>query len=181
MAVASERSVAGAEVLRVRVAGFWRRVLAGAVDLLLLVPVFALLALLLAALFGGRVPRLRELGVDWAVELLLGRNPLALAGFALCAAAGMLYFALLHTLRGQTPGKQLLGLRVINKAGTSPAFWPSLGRTALGVASAILCGIGLIWIAFDREKRGFHDLIAGTWVVQRGSPGEDATSRSQPA
>ena len=154
------------EVVRVRVAGFWRRLAAGAIDLLVLAPVFALLGLLLAAIFGGRVPRLRELGVDWAVELLLGRNPLALGGFGLCAIVGILYFTLFHAVRGQTLGKQLLGLRVITKNGERPALWRSLGRTAAGLGSALLCSLGLIWIAFDREKRGLHDWLAGTWVVR---------------
>jgi uncharacterized RDD family membrane protein YckC len=154
------------EVVRVRVAGFWRRLAAGMIDLLVLAPVFALLGLLLAAMFGGRVPRLRELGVDWAVELLLGRNPLALGGFALCAVVGMMYFTLFHAARGQTLGKQLLRLRVITKDGERPALLRSLGRTAAGLGSALLCSLGLIWIAFDREKRGLHDWLAGTWVVR---------------
>jgi uncharacterized RDD family membrane protein YckC len=33
-------------------------------------------------------------------------------------------------------------------------------------------GLGFIWIAFDAEKQGWHDKIAGTVVVQlpKGSP-----------
>jgi uncharacterized RDD family membrane protein YckC len=155
-----------AEVVHVRVAGFWRRFLAGALDFLVLAPIFALLGLVLAALFGGRVPRFRELGVDWAVELLLGRNPLALGGFGLCVLVGILYFTLFHAARGRTPGQQLIGLSVITQNGQRPSLWRALGRTALAFGSALLCSLGLIWIAFDREKRGLHDWLAGTWVVR---------------
>ena len=32
--------------------------------------------------------------------------------------------------------------------------------------SALILGIGFIMVAFHKEKRGLHDLIAGTWVVK---------------
>ncbi|MGA7985503.1 MAG: RDD family protein [Burkholderiales bacterium] len=31
--------------------------------------------------------------------------------------------------------------------------------------SIVPLGLGFLWIAFDRKKRGWHDLIAGTVVV----------------
>lgn len=158
-----------AEVVRYRVAGFWRRLVAGCIDALALIPVFALLGLLLAAIFGGRVPRWRELGVDWAIELLLGHDPLVLGGFALCGLVAMLYFVLFHAARGMTLGKQLLGLRVITQAGARPTLWRALGRAGAGLLSAIFFSLGFIWIAFDREKRGFHDRLAGTYVVRNPS------------
>ncbi|HEY4989416.1 MAG TPA: AIR carboxylase family protein, partial [Opitutaceae bacterium] len=33
-------------------------------------------------------------------------------------------------------------------------------------ASVLALGLGFIWIAFDREKQGWHDKIAGTVVVR---------------
>ena len=32
--------------------------------------------------------------------------------------------------------------------------------------SLIVIGLGFLWIAFDPEKRGWHDKIAGTVVVR---------------
>jgi uncharacterized RDD family membrane protein YckC len=32
--------------------------------------------------------------------------------------------------------------------------------------SIVAAGLGFIWIAFDREKQGWHDKIAGTVVVR---------------
>jgi uncharacterized RDD family membrane protein YckC len=154
------------DVVRYRVAGFWRRMVAGALDLMLLVPVFALLGLGLVALFGGRVPRLRELGVDWAVELIVGHDPLAMGGLALCALIALMYFSLFHATRGQTVGKQLTGLEVITLAGVRPTVWRALARTAGYLVSALAFGLGFIWIGFDREKRGLHDWLAGTYVVR---------------
>ena len=37
------------------------------------------------------------------------------------------------------------------------------GGLVLGLAIAVL---GFLWIAFDSEKRGWHDWLAGTYVVK---------------
>jgi uncharacterized RDD family membrane protein YckC len=153
------------EVIRYRAAGFWRRLAAGMVDGILMVPVAGLFGIALASLLGGRVPHMREIGVDYIVELLLGRDPLSLIGAALALVLIGLYFVLLHATRGQTIGKLLCGVRVITKAGERPSVLRALGRTGGCVLSWVLFSLGFIWIAFDREKRGLHDFLAGTYVV----------------
>jgi uncharacterized RDD family membrane protein YckC len=157
------------EVVRFRVAGFWRRLAASVLDTLVLLPLFVLLGVLLAGVFGGRIPRLREIGVDWIVEMILETDPLVLGGFALCGLAAVLYCVLLHAVRGQTLGKQLCGLRVITSDGDHPTVLRALGRAGASLLSAILFSVGFIWIAFDREKRGLHDRLAGTYVVRSAS------------
>ena len=65
-----------------------------------------------------------------------------------------------------TPGKMVIGARVVN-ANTGDAL--SIGRCVaryLGMVIASLpLGLGLLWIAFDRRKQGWHDKIAGSVVV----------------
>jgi len=39
-------------------------------------------------------------------------------------------------------------------------------KVALLVVGFALAGLGLLWIGFDREKRGLHDWIAGTYVIR---------------
>ncbi len=41
------------------------------------------------------------------------------------------------------------------------------GRHFAKIISAITLFIGYIMIAFSREKQGFHDIMAGTLVVNR--------------
>ena len=68
--------------------------------------------------------------------------------------------------RGQTPGKMALGVRIATEDGETP----SLGRAILryfGMIVAILpLGLGLFWIGWDSKKQGWHDKIAGTYVVK---------------
>src|SRR5262245_26309646 len=108
------------QVVRYRAAGFWRRFRAASVDGLLLLPCFAIVGLGLAVFFGGRVPRLHEIGMDYLVEMLLGREPLVIGGFVLCALITGLYFVLFVAGRGQTLGKRLFGLQVITLNGARP-------------------------------------------------------------
>lgn len=68
---------------------------------------------------------------------------------------------------GTTPGKRLLGLYICTADGR-PGI--GVGRTLLRMVgyalSAVLLGIGFLLIAFHPEKKGLHDLIAGTRVFR---------------
>ncbi len=77
-----------------------------------------------------------------------------------------LFFAM--WARGETPGKHLLGLRVIKPDTGQPArFWRMVLRDYLGKAiSALICYLGFIWALLDANKQGWHDKIAGTIVVK---------------
>jgi len=160
-------SVEGA---RYRVAGFWRRALAGAVDALALVPLTLLFGGV-ALMAGGRpLPRPSELGLGYAVDLALSGGASGAAALLMAAIVVALYFFIFHALRGQTPGKRLLGLRVIDAWGERPSVLRALLRTIAYLPSALLFSLGFLWIGFDREKRGLHDWLAGTYVIVGGRP-----------
>jgi len=91
-----------------------------------------------------------------------------LASFTLPPLAlllGALYHVYFWSVKGATPGKELLDLRVETEAGVSPL---PLGRAALRVfgylLSAASLGIGFLMIAF--QGSGLHDRIASTRVVK---------------
>ena len=83
----------------------------------------------------------------------------------LCGILLLLYFFIFHAFRGQTPGKRLLGVAVIDVYGERPSLARTLLRTSGYVLSAVLFSLGFLWIGFDREKRALHDWLAGTYVV----------------
>ena len=70
--------------------------------------------------------------------------------------------------QGQTPGKRILGLRVIKLDTGKPAsFWRMVLRDYIGKAiSGAICYLGFIWALLDSNKRTWHDKIAGTIVVK---------------
>jgi uncharacterized RDD family membrane protein YckC len=81
---------------------------------------------------------------------------------------GALYHVYFWSVKGATPGKELLELRVVTDQGASPIPLASALRRAFGyVLSAASLGIGFLMVAFG--GRGLHDRIASTRVV-KGRP-----------
>lgn len=90
------------------------------------------------------------------------------------------YFLFFEWLwQGQTPGKRLMGIRVLTREGTSPSFFQSAVRNivrwvdALPTFGLIPCyGLGFAIAALNRDSRRLGDLAAGTLVVysQRRRP-----------
>jgi uncharacterized RDD family membrane protein YckC len=129
-------------------AGFWIRLAAALLD-----------GVWIGLLTGGAV----------ALPFLLD-VPASLAS-ALPAAAGLASAAVVifgWARWGTTPGKRLLGLQV-SAANGSPGI--GLGKALLRwlgyFLSFALLGAGFFLIAFSKDKRGLHDLLAGTTVVRR--------------
>jgi uncharacterized RDD family membrane protein YckC len=84
------------------------------------------------------------------------------AGTLLVLAA---YGAVMWKLRGTTVGGIICNLRVARIDGR-PINWETAVLRALGCfLSLVVAGLGFFWIAFDRERQGWHDKIAGTVVV----------------
>ena len=81
--------------------------------------------------------------------------------------APWLYFWLFTGLKGQTPGKMAVGIKVVDARGEKPGLGVAALREILGklISGLIFC-LGYLLIAIDKEKRGFHDDIAGTHVVK---------------
>ena len=78
---------------------------------------------------------------------------------------GVLYHVYFWSVKGATPGKELLDLRVVTDDGRSPIPLGSALRRALGyLLSGASLGIGFLMVAFG--GRGLHDRIAGTRVVK---------------
>lgn len=74
--------------------------------------------------------------------------------------------------QGATPGKRVLGLKVVHDDGT-PVGWPaSLVRNLLRFVDflPLFYGLGIISLLFSTEPRRLGDHVAGTLVVYRDEP-----------
>lgn len=95
---------------------------------------------------------------------------------------GLVYFVGFWSWRGQTPGKMLVGSKIVRTDGTRldigraflrypfylvPFYTPIvfLASTRSVLLTVILPIIGLVVMALNRQKRGIHDFVAGTCVV----------------
>jgi uncharacterized RDD family membrane protein YckC len=82
------------------------------------------------------------------------------------ALVTFLYFALTQCLCGKTFGMMFTGTHILEARTSEP---PSAQRALLRSAGYFIAAapalLGLLWSAFDRKRRGWQDIIAGTFVA----------------
>ena len=152
-------------VLRVRVAGFPRRVAAVLIDGVLLLAFTVGVTLVVGLLLHVPLPSWQELGPDLLVAGILDRNPMAVGAVGLFLGMAGLYELYFAGIAGQTPGMRFLGIRVISQRGMAPGPGRGLLRLLALIPSVGPAGLGWLWAIFDRERRALHDHLAGTYVI----------------
>ena len=137
--------------------GFWIRLVAYLLDwiaIILLAPVIG--AVIIVADPTGVLHRESTINPDFGFFVRIS--------IPIMAAA---YNAAFVGLFGWTPGKLLVGIRVVDEFGNKPGWGRALGRETIGrLLSALFFAFGHLWVAWDKEKRGWHDKIGGTYVVK---------------
>lgn len=95
----------------------------------------------------------------------------ALAIFAVFLIAYGYYFFFEWLWNGQTPGKRLLHLRVIQTDGMPITYWHALIRNTIRLADFLpaMYGVGALVALLDSNNRRTGDLIAGTIVAHERS------------
>ena len=92
---------------------------------------------------------------------------LAVLPFIAVFLVSLLYFPYYWQRSGQTPGMRMMNVKVVRDADGGPLSWGSALLRLIGYwVSAAVFYIGFIWIFIDKRKRGWHDLIAGTVVIE---------------
>lgn len=95
----------------------------------------------------------------------------SLGGPLAARAAFLAIVVALVAVRGQSPGKYLLGIRVVDAQGRRPGWARALARELLGkFVSTLILGFGYAWAAADPRRQALHDKIAGTFVVSGHPP-----------
>ena len=140
-------------------AGFWLRGVAFLGDIALVVALCGAGGILVwtAAQIGGAFSSAPEAALD-SIET----RAMAL----LTLLIHLCYFSLFVGWRGQTPGKMLLGLKIIRITGEEVGYARALVRWLAQGVGALLFGMGFLMVAFSRKKQGLHDKLAGTYVVR---------------
>jgi uncharacterized RDD family membrane protein YckC len=90
---------------------------------------------------------------------LIGRGPLGLL-------VTLAYFSGMWAWKGTTVGGVVLKLKVVRLDGQPITFPVALVRGLAGAFSTVVLFLGILWIAWDKDKQGWHDKIAGTVVVR---------------
>ncbi|MDP9320473.1 MAG: RDD family protein [Chloroflexota bacterium] len=92
----------------------------------------------------------------------------AVRGNGLNLLVGVAYYVYFWSAygHGQTLGNRALSIRVVKTDGSELTITDAFVRY-LGLLLSFFClFIGVIWVAFDANKQGWHDKIANTYVVR---------------
>jgi uncharacterized RDD family membrane protein YckC len=157
-------------VPRVAYAGFWLRVLAYLIDMIIL-GLFSI-----PILIGGAM----ALGLGGIIgDITRNRDPFENgppAAFVLfmmlCWGLGIfgtwLYFALLESSEWQgTAGKKALGLIVTDMQGRRVTFLRATGRYFAKFVTHFTFGIGYAMAGFTEKRQALHDMIASCLVLRK--------------
>ena len=135
----------------VQYVGFWMRFVASVIDSIL---IMLLVYPLMSMIFGW--DNVMAGNVDTGVSLLLE--------LVLPAIAIIVFWI----YRSATPGKMVVGARIVNARTLGKASTGQLiGRYFGYYLSTIVFFLGFLWIAFDKRKQGWHDKLAGTVVIKK--------------
>jgi len=152
--------------------GFWRRAFAFLIDNAILHFVFASFFVIGIAALGLGTSFARG---NFSLGRLTGLTLAYLVVYHLSMGLiSMFYFTYFHGIVGQTPGKMILRLKVLQANGQDLKPGIAFLRWVGYIVSGLAFNLGFIWIAFDAQKRGWHDMIARTIVVRL----ESATAAS---
>jgi uncharacterized RDD family membrane protein YckC len=142
-----------------RYAGFWIRLLAYIID-----------AVIVGAVTFGLIKATGVITVYCPIGVTNASDP----SCGNAQVSGLLYVILLLPVLydvllwayGGTLGQRALGLKVVNaQTGGNLGLARSLLRYVGMIISSIPIYLGLIWAGFDPRKQGWHDKIAGSFVL----------------
>lgn len=126
--------------------GFWVRLAAYALDFLVVMVGLGPVLVLHRLIFGE---------ISRGVELLY-------------QVACFFYYPVLWSTWGTSPGKALLGMKVVHaQTGQKLTFLRAVGRAFAYIPSSLIFCLGFAWIGWDAKKQGWHDKLANTMVVAR--------------
>jgi uncharacterized RDD family membrane protein YckC len=147
--------------VRLNYAGFWPRLAAFAVDMLILIPVIVVLSLI-AALISNTVPQ-HPAGAQYvygAVVILL-----TISIIVMIIGVVFLYFPMLEGRFGRTVGKRLLKLRVLKENGLPVGDREAFLRKISFYFNGIFI-IDSLFIPFTAKHQRAFDIVAQTIVVK---------------
>jgi uncharacterized RDD family membrane protein YckC len=134
----------------------------------------------------GLGPRLATAAFDGLLLFILSMFVIGIVGFigvfvdwiephdpavgqAVAIVTGILvsivYYVASWATSGQTPAKRVLGIKVTRADGEPLSVGGAFVRYIGYLVSSVALAIGFVWVAFDKKRQGWHDKLAGTYVV----------------
>ena len=106
--------------------------------------------------------------IDFAPILILSlifRSGAMQALISLVSIGYFVYMGFLDGTSGQTPGKAIMGTRVVNQAGEVVGGGAGIGRKFLHILDSLVCLLGWLLPLVDSKRQTIADKVMSTYVV----------------
>jgi uncharacterized RDD family membrane protein YckC len=161
-------------VVQVRRAGMWIRIRAFVVDLMLVFILSHLVGSIALIPYNDQLAEINRIKPEEMVEMMLAGHyellwillEVELIGMVVFCSVALLFYSYYHFISGQTPGKRLVGIRVVDEKSMG---YLTAGQSMVRFLGVLLnwacCGLGYLGAANPPDHRTMQDYFAKTLVV----------------
>jgi uncharacterized RDD family membrane protein YckC len=185
--------------------GFWRRVAATLLDMVILAVLAALTRGLFSSMFAEAIDAKVTEQLSSAPAGAAAKSRDMMMGLMSWSVAWMvlgLVYALIEAFTGYSPGKLILGIRAVDESGQRAPVGKLLLRFAIKYSGSILGVAGLLlmlpmldkvsmfvslgivvgfFLVLTPARQALHDKVAGTAVLRKSDIGVQAQQAASPA
>lgn len=101
----------------------------------------------------------------WILQLIFFRNSAVSTLLSVVGIAYLVYLGYLDGLTGQTPGKAIMGIKLVNTEGETIGTGAGIGRKFVHIVDSIVCFLGWLLPIVDSKRQTIADKIMTTYVV----------------
>lgn len=102
----------------------------------------------------------------WILELIFFRSSVFNILISLASIAYIAYIGHLEGVTGQTPGKAMMGTRLVNTQGELIGSGAGIGRKFVHILDYLVCLLGWFLPLVDSKKQTIADKVMSTYVVE---------------
>ncbi|MDR2151501.1 MAG: RDD family protein [Helicobacteraceae bacterium] len=97
----------------------------------------------------------------------MGKNDIGVFLDIIGAIVAAIYTIGFWANKQATPGKMVFNAKIVDAETLGkPTMAQLIGRYFAHILSALPLCLGFLWVAFDNQKRGWRDMLAGTLVIR---------------
>ena len=102
----------------------------------------------------------------WILQLIFFRSNTINVLISLASIAYIAYIGYLEGMTGQTPGKAMMGTRLVNQQGELIGSGAGIGRKFVHILDNIVCLLGWLLPLVDSKRQTIADKVMSTYVVE---------------
>jgi len=157
--------------ITLRTAGFTRRAAAATLDAFPAVTLWGGATLTLASSGAASLPASQWNLLDGLVDVANTSPALIAWPLVWLTAALVLWHFVTVAAWGTSPGKRVVGLRMVDGRGERVGAWRALVHAVLRPVTVACLALGPLWALADPERRTLYDRISGVYVASATEAG----------